>query len=259
MDKLNDLKMFFYNHKKIVIISFLLLMSLSITLVFLKKDKYKSESIVYENLLSRDNELELDNEEEIYYYVDIKGEVMTPGVYSLSKGKRVVDAINSAGGVTQNADTSLLNLSLELEDGMVIIIYSKDEIKNYQKVSTEENKKEEICNGKVVNNACIVNSKTTVVNNAGEKKENEKKDNNINNSETSSKENNNKDIASEKININTASLEELMLLSKIGESKALAIINYRKENGLFKTIEDIKNVSGIGDKIFEEIKAYITI
>ena len=50
-----------------------------------------------------------------------------------------------------------------------------------------------------------------------------------------------------------------MLLSKIGESKALAIINYRKENGLFKTIEDIKNVSGIGDKIFEEIKAYITI
>ena len=67
MDKLNDLKMFFYNHKKIVIISFLLLISLSITLVFLKKDKYKSESVVYENLLSRDNELELDNEEEIYY------------------------------------------------------------------------------------------------------------------------------------------------------------------------------------------------
>ena len=63
----------------------------------------------------------------------------------------------------------------------------------------------------------------------------------------------------EKININKASISELMTLSKIGESKAKAIIEYREQNGLFKTIEDIKNVSGIGDKIFDEIKAHITI
>ena len=63
----------------------------------------------------------------------------------------------------------------------------------------------------------------------------------------------------QKVNINKASKEELMTLSKIGESKALAIIEYRETNGNFKSIEDIKNVSGIGDKLFEEIKEYITV
>ena len=50
-----------------------------------------------------------------------------------------------------------------------------------------------------------------------------------------------------------------MTLSKIGESKANSIIEYRESNGDFKTIEDIKNVSGIGDSLFESIKDYITV
>ena len=53
--------------------------------------------------------------------------------------------------------------------------------------------------------------------------------------------------------------EELMTLSGIGESKAKAIISYRSENGLFKSIDDIKNVTGIGDSIFAQIKENITI
>ncbi len=65
--------------------------------------------------------------------------------------------------------------------------------------------------------------------------------------------------ASSQININTATIEELMTLSGIGESKAKAIIEYRETNGLFSTIEDVKNVSGIGDGIFEKIKDYITV
>ena len=61
------------------------------------------------------------------------------------------------------------------------------------------------------------------------------------------------------ININTATLEELMTLSGVGESKALSIIEYRNNVGGFKSIEEIKNVSGIGDAAFEKIKNNITI
>ena len=61
------------------------------------------------------------------------------------------------------------------------------------------------------------------------------------------------------ININTATLVELDSLPGIGEKKAQSIINYREENGPFKVKEDITNVSGIGDKIFEDIKDLITV
>ena len=63
----------------------------------------------------------------------------------------------------------------------------------------------------------------------------------------------------EKININTASAELLQQLSGVGPSTAEKIINYRNENGKFTRIEDIKNVSGIGEKTFEKFKDKITV
>ena len=62
-----------------------------------------------------------------------------------------------------------------------------------------------------------------------------------------------------KININTASVEELKTLSGIGQSTAEKIVNYRKENTKFENIEDIKNVSGIGDAKFNSIKDKIVV
>lgn len=62
-----------------------------------------------------------------------------------------------------------------------------------------------------------------------------------------------------KININTATLVELQTLSGIGEGTAQKIIEYRQLNGRFNTIEDIKNVSGIGDAKFEAIKESICV
>lgn len=62
-----------------------------------------------------------------------------------------------------------------------------------------------------------------------------------------------------KVNINTATSEELQKLPGIGESIANRIITYRKENGKFKNIEDLKNVSGIGDAKYNNIKDYITV
>ena len=118
---------------------------------------------------------------------------------------------------------------------MFIVIYTKQEIYNYKKSNETSNINcasfECVCPD-VKNDACI---------------------------EKNLKAENNKKEANNKVSINNATKEDLMSLTGIGESKANAIINYRNENGLFKQIEDIKNVSGIGDSVFEKIKNNITL
>lgn len=168
-------------------------------------------------------------------FVDVKGAVNAPGVYELEDGKRVIDAINLAGGFSDKADTINVNLSKRLTDEMFIVIYTKQEIYNYKKSNETSNINcasfECVCPD-VKNDACI---------------------------EKNLKAENNKKEANNKVYINNATKEDLMSLTGIGESKANAIINYRNENGLFKQIEDIKNVSGIGDSVFEKIKNNITL
>lgn len=66
-------------------------------------------------------------------------------------------------------------------------------------------------------------------------------------------------LISGKININTATSEQLQTLSGIGEARAVAIIEYRNTYGAFSSIEDIINVNGIGEKTYEKIKDYITV
>lgn len=178
-------------------------------------------------------------------FVDIKGAVNTPGVYELEVGKRVIDVIKKAGGLTENANTININLSKKLTDEMYVVVYTKNEISEYKK-----NNGNVIDNSKITcaSNECIcpdVNNDACI----------NKNDNTKSNS-SSSKET---DLKDAKISINNASKEELMSLSGIGDAKADAIIAYRQENGLFKSIEDIKNVSGIGDAIFEKIKNNITV
>lgn len=65
--------------------------------------------------------------------------------------------------------------------------------------------------------------------------------------------------SNEKININKATASELTTIPGVGESTAQKIIDYREQNGKFKTIEDIKNVSGIGDSKYEKMKEYISV
>jgi competence protein ComEA len=62
-----------------------------------------------------------------------------------------------------------------------------------------------------------------------------------------------------KVNINTANVEELATLPGIGSTKAEAIVQYRKDNGQFKKVEDLTEVKGIGDKIVDKIKPEVTI
>ena len=168
--------------------------------------------------------------------VDIKGQVKNPGVYELDANSRVIDVIELSGGVNNNADNSLINLSKKIKDEMVIIVYSKIEVQKLK----EDKIKECVCPAS--NDACITNEKQETLT----EKQASKTDNTSNGT-------------NDKISINTATLEQLQTLTGIGEAKAEAIIEYRMKNGLFTTIEEIKNVAGIGESIFEKIKDNITI
>lgn len=61
------------------------------------------------------------------------------------------------------------------------------------------------------------------------------------------------------VNINTASMEELMTLPGIGESKANSIITYREENGTFKSTEELMNITGIKEGVYKKISDFITV
>lgn len=216
--------------KKVIIgISILFVVFLS---MFLYKDEEK-ESIVIKPK-AKEEKLEI---EEICY-VDVKGEVVNKGVYACVKDDKVIDIINKAGGLTKNADTSLINLSKKVSNEMLIIIYSKKQVEDAKKRLNKltiieiikEIEKECVCIDDV-NDACeipYVDTKEEAVN------------------------------KSTKININIASKEVLMSIPKIGEAKANSIIEYRTKTK-FENIEDIKNVSGIGDSIFNDIKELIEV
>ena len=242
----NQVKLFWLEHKnKIIIIFSLIILSLTVTFILVRRHNYQKDVITYENIpdLEINNKDVVEEEPKEYYFVDIKGYVNNPGVYSLEKGKRVVDAINIAGGLKNEANTSLLNLSRELTDQMVIIVYSNSQISDFVNYQNKQQQEAKICNQDIINDACITNTTN--------EEEKVPLDNNNNNNQEEAKE--------LKVNINTATKDELMNLPNIGESKALAIIEYREKNGLFTSIDDIKNVSGIGDKLFEAIKENISI
>lgn len=127
--------------------------------------------------------------------VHVKGAVENSGVYELSAGSRIFDAIEAAGGFSADADREKLNLAEILEDGQQITVFSESD----------------------------------------------------------------KQAQSELVNINTATLMEIMTLPGIGESYAEKIIEYRETHGSFQKKSDIKKVEGIGQKKYEAIKDFITV
>ena len=154
--------------------------------------------------------------------VDVKGVVKKAGVYELAKDSIVNDAIKKAGGLTSKADTTNVNLSKSLTNEMVIYIPKKEEVTK-----------------SVVNDALVDKSNSVGF-----------IDNESSNETTNT---------TTKVNINTATLKDLITLNGIGESKAQAILEYRTKNGNFKTLEDLKKVSGIGEAAYEKIKDNICI
>ncbi len=153
--------------------------------------------------------------------VDLKGYVKKPGVYEVESETIVNDLIKLAGGLKSNGTTENINLSKKLKDEDVIIILSKTELKKQQQNNTSST-------------STITRNETTTSSSASIENQNQK------------------------VSLNTASKEELMTLNGIGESKALAIIEYRALTP-FKEITEIMNVSGIGESVYEKIKDSITV
>ena len=175
------------------------------------------------------NNFVTSEEKEKYILIDVKGAVKKSGVYSLKDGSTVNDAIELAGGITSNGTTENINLSKRIKDEMVIYVFTKSELKNKdasKTIACEIPKCE--CETIVVDREICTNNDTN-------------------------------NVVDDIISINNASVEELMKLDGIGESKAKAIVEYRNTNGAFSKIEDIMNVSGIGQKAFDAIKDKITV
>ena len=127
-DFLENLNIKKYLFNIIIIISFCLL-SYFVIYKLNNFDKKINDKVVLNKNISK--EKKKDNVE--YVIVDIKGEVASPGVYELIKGSRVIDVINEAQGLTNDANTRYINLSKILEDGDAIVIYSNKEIEDASK------------------------------------------------------------------------------------------------------------------------------
>ena len=153
-------------------------------------------------------------------YVD--GAVRQPGVYALSSGSRIRDAIESAGGLLDDSNPGTLNLAAFLHDGDRISIPVKVE-----ETTTEGSPAEASGAGTLTDEPQGAASPTSA--------------------------------PEWPVDINTATQSELESLPGIGPVLASRIIDYRAENGPFSKIEDIQNVSGIGPKTFERFKDLIIV
>ena len=210
------MKLLFEKKWYLLIMLLVLIIGVLATYLFLQNDANKeSEShYTFQNLSSETVDLPREDEteemEEIVNKVDVKGAVNAPGLYVANADDRVLDLIEKAGGLTQDADANGVNFALRVEDQMVIYVPKIGE----EGVSNKNEGVSQTLGGQT---------------------------------------------SSGKVNINRADETELQTLTGIGPSKAEAIIQYRTENGPFKTIEDLKNISGIGEKTFEKLKDDITI
>ncbi len=141
-----------------------------------------------------------------YIEVYISGSVMKPGVYSFEEGARVTDGLDKAGGLSEEAATSAVNLARLMEDGEQIYFPTEDEVSNGYRVGDGL-----------------------------------------------------QEDASKPINLNRASLNELMEIPGVGEAKGKAIIQYREEQGAFGTVEELMQVPGIKEASFEQMQSYICV
>ena len=186
------------------VIGGVLLLLVGVGGLFSKKEETVEDVTVVETTVLAEK-TEVSTTQEAVIFVDIKGAVNNPGVYQMKSGDRVKDALDAAGGLTDEADSQKVNLAQRVEDQMVIVVPKVGE--EVTEIPAGVTSKEAAKDGKV--------------------------------------------------NINTATVEELKTLKGVGEKKAEAIIEYRKKNGSFQTKEDLMKVRGIGKKLFESFQERI--
>jgi len=207
--------------------------------------------------------IEKITDEQSYIYVEIKGEVLLPGIYAMRPGDRLIMLVHRAGGFTDEADTSSLNLSRVLLDEEIIQISNVHSTYIYVKISGAVHEPGTyyvsddytildliFLAGGLTNQADLALIDTSQV----------LRD--LMEVYIPYEENQPITLPGEmngKININTANLEQLQTLTGVGIILSERIIEYREINGPFTDIEEIINVVGIGDSIYEKIKDDITV
>lgn len=207
-------------------------------------------------------------------YCDIKGNVKNPGVYEIKENYTIQNVINDAGGLKDNSYTNNINLSKKVTDEMVIYIHSKTEINKIKELQncicepkiTECKEQSIIDENKSLNNASNETTTKIITETTTKKttsklvtpKESITKKTTTTKTPTTTKTTTTKQIVFP-ININTCTYEDLLNIKGLGEKKAEKIIQYRNEFGLYKSIEEIKNINGIGNTLFDAIKEYITV
>ena len=208
--------------KKVIIgITFIIFVAISIYQFSKQNDNYE----ITEGVSAKQLEpIIQDNEEKTDIFVHVMGEIKNPGIVIIEKGARLIDVIEAAGGVTMQADITKVNLAFTVSDGQKIRIPNINDVEevknnNIQYVSSEGGDNIILEQGKVLS----------------------------------------EDLGIVKVNINTANQTEFETLPGIGPSIANKIISYRQENGKFKSVDEIKNVSGIGDAKYEGIKDFIIV
>lgn len=188
---------------------------------FYQKEKKEPEVISeYIGIKTQADESAVTEEPDNKIFVHITGEVNQPGLYELDENCRVVDAIEKAGGFTENAAVDRINLAEKLNDEAKLFVPSAVDIKNAAEKSSGSSK----------SNTSSAKSNTQSATNH-----------------------------TKIVNINSASAAELMTLPGIGEVFAERIVMYRAENGPFNRLEDIMRVSGISKGKFDAIKDYIKL
>ena len=164
-------------------------------------------------------------------YVDVCGAVANPGVFELSAGSRVFQAIEAAGGYLPEAVQNCVNRAGVLTDGQQLYILTQEEMEQQGLNPSKLANGSDVSGGDTVGNTGAGMSAYMAF--PGQQ------DN--------------------RININTADEAQLTTLNGIGATRAQAIISYREENGPFAAIEDIMNVQGIKEGTFAKIKDEIVV
>lgn len=170
--------------------------------------------------------------------VHVCGAVRQEGVYTLPAGSRIRDAVEAAGGFDETADTAYVNLAAELQDAWQIRIPTTEEAAALRGGADPS--------AVYGAGSAAAGAVPPGVYGAGSAAAGTGADHAASDSPG-------------KVNLNTASKEELMQIPGIGEKKAQSILDYRQQSGGFEKIEDLMKVPGIKDASFQKLKDYISI
>ena len=215
--------------QKIIIIVISIVVSIVIGMYIFQR--LRDNNIEELNLVEINEISEEEKEVKSDIVIHVTGAVNNQGIVRLEEGARIADAIEQAGGLTEEADVSQINLAYILEDGQKIYIPTKEEVKEATELRNS-----------------LTENQNYIISESG---------NGVISDSKNGKNNNEKGVG--KVDINKASRDELNTLPGIGDVTAERIIEYRENNGDFSKIEDLKEVSGIGEAKYEKIKEMITV